>query len=133
MNKNTRRNFKLVQKNANKGNHTTEVQLPYTFKGGGNKYNVKNVSVVVAQPNANGVVSQNTERNMQMRVLHNRGADGVGNCSATVHEPINKNEPFKAYKNSNYGKKPGTMVEEEDSTGEVKFVKIPVKPKKAVI
>jgi hypothetical protein len=134
MNKNTRRNFKLVQKNANKGEYTIELGLPYTTSGGrSGSYSLKNVPFVVAQPNENGVISQNTDRNMQMKVLHNRGSGAVGNCSTTVHEPIHKGEAVRPYKNSNYGKKPGTVIIEEDDAPVDRFVKIPVKPKKALV
>lgn len=48
------------------------------------------------------IISQNLERNMQMRVLWNKGKGAVGNCSLTVHEPIDKNKPFKPYKKKAY-------------------------------
>jgi hypothetical protein len=52
------------------------------------------------KPNKDGVVSANPRRNMQMKVLRNKGEDGKS-ASLTVHVPMDENR-FVTYPNHNY-------------------------------
>lgn len=99
MNKNTKRNKSFAAFNFRKGKDTTEFVIGRT-QGGQSGYTLSKYPYTIARPNDNGVVSRNERRNMQMRVLHNKGENGTH--SLTVHEPIDKNKPFYAYKNKNY-------------------------------
>lgn len=132
MNKNSRQYNKIAHKNARKGSNETTLNFPHTTGGSrAGSYTVKPRLFTIAKPDSKGVVSRNESRNMQMKIYFNKGEDKSRNVSTTAHEPIDRNRPFQAYKNSNYGKRPGTINVVEDEDNSKNFVKIPRKVAKS--
>jgi len=128
MNKNTKQRFKAAQKEGQSVNMT----IRKTYKGASKgQYREVPVTIHIAKPDGSGVISENSKRNMRMRVLHNKGAGKDGNGSLTVHEPIHKDLPCNPLKHKNYGKNRAELMQEAaegGGDGGGTFVKIPRKP-----
>lgn len=108
MNKNTKRVRTFVKDAARKKQGEITIERPV------NNYHsspgLTKVNIPVAH--GSGVISRNTRRNMQMRIMTNPG--GGANSSLTVHEKINKDMPaFPKPRTDNGGKNKRSNKQEE--------------------
>ncbi len=100
MNKNTKQVKALVSRASRKGDTTIVINRPVRDWHNQDKPVFRPVTYHCASPNKEGVISQNTNRNMRMSVAKNTDSEGR-KYSITRHEPISEHRPL-VHKNHNY-------------------------------